>query len=155
VRAPFTHVDVPGRWYPYAQPPVVIEQHLVQQSLDRSQELAAMDDETLWQRLRSTADRLHKRLGDFRTGASWQTYLRLPEEVPSDFSLGSDVRRDALTKLLARFRYVATEPQYAKIAGLSTFADMQATLMELTSRLDASHSTGETPIEELPVPDPN
>ncbi len=155
VRAPFTAVDVPGRRYPVAQSPLVIERRVVRPSLPRTQELAVMDDVALWQTLRLTADRLHERLGRFDTGASWQRYLRLPEEVLTESPAGSHERRDALTKLLERFRYVTTDRQYARIADLPAFAAMRAALTEVVSRPDSSPAAGDVPDEELPMPPPD
>ena len=101
-----------------------------------------MGDEALWQSLRSTADRLYERLNRFDSGVSWQRYLRLPDEVLTDSSWDSDQRRNALTKLLGRFHYVATEPKYERIADLPAFIAMQAALTEMVSRLDASSAAG-------------
>jgi hypothetical protein len=113
-----------------------------------------MDDASLWQFLRSVADRLHERLGRFDTGASWQRYLQLPDELLTDSSSGPRERRDAVTELLERFRYIATEPRYERIAGLSAFATTQAALAEVLSRLDAPAAAGAVPDEELPMPEP-
>jgi hypothetical protein len=154
VRAPFTAVDVPGRRYPHPQPPAVIEGRAMQPSLPRAQELATMDEEALWQFLSSTANRLHERLSRFDTGASWQRYLRLPEEVLTDSSLNLHERRDALTELLRRYRYVVTEPRYERIANLPAFTAMQAALTEVVSRLDASPADASVSDEELPMPAP-
>ena len=155
VRAPFTAIDVPGRRFPDVQPPGVIERRVVQPSFPGVQELQAMGDETLRQSLRSTADRLYERLNRFDSGVSWQRYLRLPDEVLTDSLSDSDQRRNALTKLLGRFHYVATEPKYERIADLPAFIAMQAALTEMVSRLDASSAAGGLPDEELPTPDPN
>ena len=155
VRAPFTAIDVPGRRFPDVQPPGVIERRVVQPSFPRVQEFQAMGDETLRQFLRSTADRLYVRLSRFNTGASWQTYLQLPEEVLTDSSWVSHHRRDALKELLGRFQYIASEPKYERIADLPAFIAMQAALTETVSRLDASSAAGGLPDEELPTPDPN
>ena len=152
VRAPFTAVDVPGRGYPYAQPPEVIEHRLLQPPLPSAQEPAVMDDEALWQFLSSTANRLHERLGRFNTGASWQKYLRLTDEVLMGSSLNPHERRVALTELLSRFHYVATEPRYERIANLPAFIAMRAALTEVVSRLEASPAGGEPHDEELPMP---
>jgi hypothetical protein len=154
VRAPFTAVDVPSRGHPYAQPPAVIERRVLQPSVPKAQELTVMDDEALWRFLSSTANRLHERLGRFDTGASWQRYLRLPDEVLTDSSSNLHERRDALAKLLGRFRYVATEPRYERITNLPTFTAMQTALMEVVSRLDASTAGGDVSDEELPMPVP-
>jgi len=151
VRAPFTAVDVPGRGHPYALPPTVIERRVMEPVLPMAQELAVMDDKALWRFLSSTANRLHERLGRFDTGTSWQRYLRLPEEVLTDSSSNLHERRDALTDLLGRFRYVASEPRYERIANLPTFTAMQDALTEAVSRLDASVG-GDVSDEELPMP---
>jgi hypothetical protein len=153
VRAPFAAVDVPGRGHPNEHSPEVIEQRVWQRSVPTAEDLRVMDEEALWQHLSLTANRLHERLGRFDTGASWQRYLRLREEVLADSSLDShDVR--AVTELLRRFRYVATEPRYEMIADLATFTEMQAALTEAVSRLDASRTSGEESDEELPTPLP-
>jgi hypothetical protein len=150
VRAPFTAVDVPGRGYPDAQLPIVIER--VQPSSSSAQELAVMDDEALWELLRATAERLHERLARFDTGDSWQRYLQLPDGVLSDSSSDSRQRLDALTKLLDRFRHVTREPRYAKISGLAAFDQMQAALTEAVSRPDVPAAVGNITDEELPPP---
>jgi len=155
VRAPFTAIGVPGRGFPSAEPPVVIERRVAQPSLLSAQELKVMDDASFWQFLRSTADRLHERLGRFDTGASWQSYLRLPDELLINSSSGPHERRNAVAELLERFRYVATEPRYERIAKLSAFTAMQAILTELVSRLDAPSAAGVVPDEELPMPEPD
>jgi hypothetical protein len=113
-----------------------------------------MDDEALWQFLSSTANQLYERLGRFDTGASWQMYLRLPEEVRTNSPSNLNERRDALTKLLDRFHYIATEPKYERIADLPTFTAMQAALTEVVSRLDASLGGAGVSDEALPMPAP-
>jgi hypothetical protein len=114
-----------------------------------------MDDEALRQFLHSTADQLRVRLSRFNTGASWQRYLQLPEGALADPSWDSPDRRDALTELLGRFRYITSEPQYERIADLPAFAAMRDALTELASRTDASPRTGNVPDEELPMPAPD
>jgi hypothetical protein len=153
VRAPFTAVDVPGRAYPDAHAPIIIEQ--TPSSLPSTQELAAMDDDAIWQLLRATADRLHERLARFDTGATWQRYLQLPEEALNDQFASPSERRDALTQLLDRFRYVTSERQYAKISDLSAFATMRAVLTEVVSRSNASAAAVNVSDEELPIPRPD
>jgi hypothetical protein len=114
-----------------------------------------MDDGALRQFLLSTADQLQVRLSRFNTGASWQRYLQLPKEALADSSSDSPDRRGGLTELLGRFRYIASEPQYERIADLPAFAAMRDALTELASRPDASPRTGNVPDEELPMPAPN
>ena len=155
VRTPFTAVDVPGRGYQSCAASGSYRATRYAAFFAQAQELTAMDDESLWRFLSSTANRLHERLGRFDTGASWQRYLRLPEEVLTDSSSNLHERRDALTDLLGRFRYVATEPRYERIANLPTFTAMQAALTEVVSRLDASPAGDDMSDEELPMPAPS
>ncbi|HEX2477248.1 MAG TPA: hypothetical protein VHK01_21005, partial [Lacipirellulaceae bacterium] len=119
VRAPFTSVDTPGRHSYYVERRAFVEPTLPEWST--AGELAAMDDETLRQTLRWTSARLHQSLGRFNSRASWQRYLRLPEDRTSDSSTQPDAEREALAKTLGRFRFVAENPEYAMIARLRAF----------------------------------
>jgi hypothetical protein len=146
VRAPFTAVDVGGRSYVVGRPVVV------EPSLPTPQALAAMDDEAVWRSLRNASLRLNQRLSRFDTGATWQRYLRLPDELVSGSAADADQRRAAAAELQERFGEVAANARYRKIADLPAFAAMQAVLTEMVSRPPGASSASGASAEELPPP---
>lgn len=152
VRAPFTAVDIPGRARFYEPGSIVYGPPAAQQSFPTAQELAAMDDATLRQTLRSTANRLHDRFARFDTGDTWQRYFRLPEEVVAESPAATNERRAAFARLLQRFNDISANPQYGKISKLPAFIAMQAALTELLSRDGGSSATNGVRSEELPGP---
>jgi hypothetical protein len=154
VRAPFTRVDTPGRRSYYVERRAFVEPSMMAPEWSTAGELAAMDDEALRQTLRLYADRLHQSLDRFNTRASWQRYLRLPEDWMSDSSMEPDKQYDALASTLSRFRFVAANPEYSMIARLPSFNAMQDALNEMASRLKNSAAPGSA-AEELPLPPQN
>ena len=145
VRAPFTAVDIPGRARLYGPDSIVYGPPAASPSFPTAQELAAMDDATLRQTLRSTAYWLHDRLADFDTGDTWQRYFRLPAEIFAESSAATNERNAAFARLLQRFNDIAADPKFGKISKLPAFTAMQAALTELLSR----HVV---PSEDLPAP---
>jgi hypothetical protein len=144
VRAPFAAVDVPGRRYHYYEGPRSVDAgRFYQPALLPPQRLAAMDGDSLLRLLRTNAARLHYELDRFDTGATWQRYLRV-----------SDVGREGLAAALERFRRIASDPQYEKIAKLPAFGAIQAVLTELVSRFDRPSNPAGAKPEELPLPPP-
>jgi hypothetical protein len=139
-------VDVGGRPYVVGRPVVVEEV-----SVPSAQALAAMDDEALWRALRNASLRLNQRLSRFDTGATWQRYLRLPDELVSGSSVGAEERRAAAAKLRERFAEVAANEGYRKITGLPAFTAMHAVLTEMASRRADGSATAAN-AEELPPP---
>lgn len=150
VRAPFAAVDVPPRPYYYGPPPMVIERPVAQPAFPTAEELAAMDDETLRQTVRSIADRLHDRLARFDTGDTWQRYLRLRDDIIADPSPAA--RGEATARLLQRFSDIAADERYGTISGLPAFTAMQSGLAELLSRSGNASAAPGAAAEELPAP---
>jgi hypothetical protein len=151
VRAPFTAVDVPpGGYYGPEYPPPYVERRVVEPQFPTASDLAAMNDEQLSQALRAIAQSLHNRLNRFDTGATWQRYLRLPEEAV--VSTPSDERTAAVATLLDRFHKIAAEPQYSMIARLPAFIAMEAALNEALSRPKNGPTGAATATEDLPLP---
>jgi hypothetical protein len=154
VRAPFTSVNTPGRRSYYMERRAFMEPQRMAPEWSTADDLAARDDEALRQTLRLSADRLHQSLGRFNTGASWQRYLRLPQDWVSDRAAPPEQQHELLAKTLSRFRFVATNPEYSMIARLSAFTAMQDALAEMVSRLENS-AAPRASTEELPVPPEN
>ncbi len=154
VRAPFTRVDTPGRRSYYVERRAFVEPQTMAPEWSSADDLAAMDDETLRRTLQLYAERLHQSLGRFNTGATWQRYLRLPQEWVSDPSALPDQQHEALVKALSRFRFIAANPEYSMIARLPSFNAMQDALQEMVSRLENSAAPGSS-AEELPLPPQN
>jgi hypothetical protein len=150
VRAPFAAVDVPGEPYYYRPGPIVVDRPVASPSFIAAQDLSTVDDETLRRILRSRADRLNARLGNFDTGATWQRYLRLQAGITEDAM--TEGRREALTKLQERFRNVVEDPKYAMIAELPDFTAVETALAEMIWRLDNSSGENGVMPEELPAP---
>jgi hypothetical protein len=117
-------------------------------------ELARMNDQALQQTLRWNAERLHESLGRFNTRASWQRYLRLPDDWTSNSSIERGQQHEALAETLRRFRFVAEKPEYSMIARLPAFNATQDALHEMVSRLENSAASRNVD-EELPVPPQN
>jgi hypothetical protein len=106
---------------------------------------------------------LHRDLGRFGTGATWQRYLSLPRAVTAidskssspNFAPGTlelDVRQ--LESTLRRYEHVKSTDRYRAIAGLASF---QKTHQLLSSYIDllkdpASARDGSPLPEELPPP---
>ncbi|HJS08798.1 MAG TPA: hypothetical protein VJ809_14115 [Pirellulales bacterium] len=152
VRAPFTNVDTPGRRSYRVERRAFVEPQLAAPEWSTAVDLAAMDDASLRRTLRLSAARLHQDLGRFNTRASWQRYLRLPEDSASDSS--TEPEHEALARTLGRFRFVAANPEYSMITSLPSFHAMQDALDEMVSRLESSAVPGNS-AEELPLPPQN
>jgi hypothetical protein len=153
VRAPFTSVDTPGRRSYYVERRAFVEPPMAAPEWSTAGDLAAMDDETLRRTLRLNAARLHQSLDRFNTGATWQRYLRLPEDWARASFMEPDEQYETLERILNRFRFVSTNPEYSMIARLPAFNAMQDVLNEMVSRLESSGTRGSA--EELPVPPQN
>jgi hypothetical protein len=154
VRAPFTSVDTPGRRSYYVERRAFVEPPTAAPEWSTAGELATMDDETLRRTLRLNAARLHQSLDRFTTRASWQRYLRLPEDWARGSFMEPDQQYETLASTQSRFRFVASNPEYTMIARLPAFQAMQDALDEMVSRLENSaipSSSG----EELPLPPQN
>lgn len=147
VRAPYAAVDVRGSLYAIPQQAATIET-----AVPTPQALAALDDESLWRALRNTSLRLNERLRRFDTGATWQRYLRLPDELVSGSAANVEDRRLAAIGLQARFAAVADDGRYRKIADLAAFRSIQALLTEIASRSSEADARGNVSAEELPPP---
>jgi hypothetical protein len=152
VRAPFTSIDTPGRGPYHVERRAFVELDTLQWSSPA--ELARMDDQTLRQTLQRNAARLHQSLARFTTRASWQRYLRLPEDWMSQSSTQPDKQHEALAGTLSRFRFVAENPDYSMIARLPSFHATHDALNEIVSRLENS-GVPRSSTEELPVPPQN
>jgi hypothetical protein len=149
VRAPFTSVDTPGRRSYRVERRAFMDPQIAAPEWSTAVDLAAMDDASLRRTLRLNAARLHQDLGRFNTRASWQRYLRLPEDWASDSS--TELEHEALARTLGRFRFVAANPEYSMIASLPSFQAMQDALDEMVSRLNNS-AVPRSSAEELPLP---
>lgn len=150
VRAPYTAVDIGGRPYVVGRPVIVEEQ-----PLPTSQALTSMDDDALWRVLRNASLRLNQRLSRFDTGATWQRYLRLPDELVTGSTADTEARRAAAATMQQRFADVAANPQFRKIADLPAFTFVQAVLAEMNGRPVGSGKATRPNAEELPPPQRN
>jgi hypothetical protein len=154
VRAPYTAVDV-GRGGIHTGPSRVVVQKPVTSAplfVPSAEDLAAMDRERLAQTLRNAFDNLSDRLGRFDTGATWQRYLRLPDELMTDTYSADAAQREAAENLLARFNEIATDGRYRKIADLPEFVVMQSVLAELAKRTENASPPDRKREEVLPLP---
>jgi hypothetical protein len=152
VRAPFTAVDSPGHLYvgphrgllapsPYTAPTLYGGQAAVQaRPFPTQQQLTAMDDAALLATLRDVSTWLNLRLDRLKTGAGWQRYLGVWEEAlegpaiePND-GVPPVIQIDLLQKVLTRFDRTADNPEYAKIATLSSFIATRTVLREVIER---------------------
>jgi hypothetical protein len=110
-----------------------------------------MDSQELSQALVEISRSLHARLNRFDTGATWQRYLRLPDEVVAA-TIPPEERIDRLAMLLDRFHKIGDDPQYPMIAQLPEFQAMEAALNEAVARSLDSAEPSNTPAEDLPLP---
>lgn len=152
VRAPFTAVDSPGHVYvgphrgllapsPYAAPTLYGGQAAVHaRPFPTQQQLAAMDDAALFATLRDVSTRLNLRLDRLKTGAGWQRYLGVSEEALDGPAIEPNggvplvIRIDLLQKVLTRFDLTADNPEYVKIATLSSFLATRTVLRKVIER---------------------
>lgn len=105
-----------------------------------AEELAAMDDATLFTAVNDLGYSLEVRLSRLETGAGWQRYLRIPESALS----APAASFDQFAQTLARYDSVADNPEFAKIAGLPSFIATKAALRQVVARL-AEPQSGEEP----------
>jgi len=158
VRAPFTAVNSPGRVFvgrrrrlvaqpqyatpprnaagrpqtPTAEPTPVDVDAL---PYPTASQLANMDDAVLVETLREMMGRFNFRLSRLETGEGWQAYLVLTREVLGAPGSGPDAaRRDKIQTILPRYRSVADDPQYVKIATLPSFVAVFNALQEVDRR---------------------
>ena len=185
VRTPFTAVDSPGHVYvgphrgilapsPYAAPTLYGGQAAVQaRPFPTQQQLGAMDDATLFATLRDVLTRLNLRLDRLKTGVGWQRYLGVSEEALDGLAIEPNggvppaIQIDLLQKVLTRFDMTTADPEYAKIATLSSFLATRTVLRKVIERFgepqiidpsDADSPRTEVPdkpqAEVLPTPAP-
>jgi hypothetical protein len=128
VRAPYTAVDIGGH------SAYVVRRPAMRSELITPDELARLSDVELWLVVRESSERFMDRMNGFDTGATWQRYLRLPDELQTDFYAGDADQRDAAARLLQRFGETAADAQYQKISNLPEFAAMRSALAELIKR---------------------
>jgi hypothetical protein len=148
VRAPYTAVDIGGRAV-YTEPAhVVVGRPIDMADYNAPEELSRMDDVELWRVIRETSNRLMDRVSRFDTGATWQRYFRLPDELQTDFYLGDPAQREAAEKLLERFNDISGDAHFRKISDLPAFVAMRSALTELTQR----GVPGNKRVEQLPPP---
>jgi hypothetical protein len=131
-------------------------------------DLANLDDARLLAALADISNRLDTHLARYKTGAGWQRYLRLPEEIlaPPGFSSRVDQealqsKQETLRKTLTRFEQVANNADFRIIARQPSFVASLAALREVATRLDHGNtvtSTASTAAsneqEVLPTPEP-
>jgi hypothetical protein len=122
------------------------------QSLPTAGELRAMDDSALLNAVVALAAQLDADLQRFDTGATWQNYLRLPEDALPPAGEGGRVSIGvaSLSEALKRFELTEANPRYVQISGLPSFASMHAALAELVGRVTSAptaefEATAETP----------
>jgi hypothetical protein len=122
-------------------------------------DLANLDDAMLLETLLDISNRLDTRLARFKTGAGWQRYLRLPEEVlaPDNDQESLQARQEVLRETLSRFEQVANNSDFRVIASQPSFVAAQTVLREVVTRMDQENAvtpTTSTEQEVLPVPEP-
>jgi hypothetical protein len=144
VRTPYTAVDIGGRSTHVVQRPVT------KADIFSEDELARMSDTELSHAVRESSERFMERMNRFNTGATWQRYLRLPDELQTDDYVGDSAQRAAVGRLLERFDEIAADSRYQKISNLLEFDAMRSVLAELIKRPAATGTTGRT--ELLPAP---
>jgi hypothetical protein len=131
-------------------------------------DLANLDDARLLAALADISNRLDARLARYKTGAGWQRYLRLPEEIlaPLGFSSHEDQetlqsKQETLRETLTRFEQVANNADFRIIARQPGFVATLAALREVATRLDHGYTVTPTAStaasneqEVLPTPEP-
>jgi hypothetical protein len=151
VRAPYAAVDVGGRPRCYSSQSYVVDRRFDQQSLPTPESLTKMDDDTLRQTMRTTADRLRWRLSGYSTGYLWQEYLRPPDEILAEASADDETYHPAVEKLLLRFQRISADAKFSKLTQFPEFVAMHDVLNEANARqYGAPSGIGHT--EELPTP---
>ena len=116
-------------------------------------ELAMAPEERRVRQLSSSARHLNRELSGIATGAKWQGYLALPDEIlaAADRPAGPingrrQLKTEELAQILERFDRVSRLPEYRAIAALPAF---QMTHERLTNLL---HPQDETPDEPSDPP---
>jgi hypothetical protein len=125
-------------------------------------ELATPADERLVRQLSSSARNLNRSLAGISTGAKWQRYLALPDEIiaAADKPPGAtqpDRRFDAdeLARILERYDRVSRNPEYRGIAALPPFQVTHERLIALLNHGDeAQDESSPVPTGTLPPPPP-
>ncbi len=96
-----------------------------------AEELAAMEDATLFTAVNDLGYSLDLRLARLETGTGWQSYLRIPASALS----APAAHHEKFVQTLARYDSVADNPEFAKIAGLPSFIATKAALRQVVARL--------------------
>jgi hypothetical protein len=126
------------------------------------QEFASPPEQRLLRQLSSSARVLHRSLGAFGTGATWQRYLAMPDRIvaAADRLPGQEIDREQfnqeeLSKIVERYERVARSPEYRGIAALPEFQTTHERLLEFVDVLGgtAASTTAAEP-EELTPPTP-
>jgi hypothetical protein len=144
VRAPYTAVDIGGH------SAYVVRRPVVRSEVFTPDDFVRLSDFDLWSAVRESSERFVDRMNGFDTGATWQRYLRLPDELQIDSYSGDTAQRDAAAKLLQRFDVIAADARYQKISSLPEFAAMRSALAELVKRPAVTGNANRT--ELLPAP---
>lgn len=128
-------------------------------------ELAALDDGSLLNAVLDAAARLDADVSEFNTGATWQRYLRLPDDALPPPSADGEVLLGfkSIVGTLDRLNSVQSNPNYAMISRLPSFAAMQLALGEVVTRFSRAGQGGASDVpaaaasasEELPTPPPS
>jgi hypothetical protein len=128
-------------------------------------QLAALDDGSLLNAALDAAVRLDADLGRFNTGATWQRYLRLPDDAfpPADANGHVELGFNSITGTMERLNSVERNPNYAMISRLPSFAATQLALGEVVARFggagqggaEVGPSASASRAEELPTPLPS
>ncbi|HEX6962359.1 MAG TPA: hypothetical protein VF175_10865 [Lacipirellula sp.] len=128
-----------GRVTRYAARPIT---PFASQSLPTAGELGAMNDSELLNAIVSLQAQLDYELQRYDTAASWQSYLRLPEDALPPATDDGRVMLGAasIAETLNRFELTAANPRFVQISGLGSFAAMHAALEELASRMGVAPS---------------
>lgn len=112
------------------------------------EELAAMDDQTLFTAVNDLGYSLDVRLSRLETGAGWQRYLQIPESALRNPAASFE----PFAQVLARYDMVSDSPKFAKIAGLPSFIATKSALRQVVARLAGSQAVQPGAIEsEGPV----
>jgi hypothetical protein len=100
-------------------------------------------------RLAAAAFELDEALAKMRNGATWVTYLRLPESVFAPDAAATNDQPNGLTDALKRFQSVSVDHRYSVIAARPEF---QATHRHLENYVALLTQQSLPPVEELPPP---
>jgi hypothetical protein len=141
-------------------------------SLPTEGELRAMSDSDLLNTVAALATRLDADLERFTSAATWQNYLRLPEDAlpPPNNDNRVVLGMASLSGTLSRFESAVVNPEYVQITGLPSYAAMHSALKEVVRRFangeqpaaiaQGSPATVETPaastalsVPQVPRPD--